>query len=331
MLDKNIIYEYFKNKHSTMKIKNNPIYSGIYGEMMGRPFEFAYHYIDKVINPENDRDIDPDKYALLFPVLRTGMYAKIHAETGKHFPTKLKGLEEFVYGKNSPHSFTDDTVLTVATMEALLEDSENPDFQKFYLKWVKAYPNAGYGRVFREWIVSDNPKPYDSLGNGGAMRVSPVAFTSNDILHVERLAELSARVTHDHPEGIDGAVAVAGAVFLAKRQFGKKYIHKYISGFPNYDMRRKLCDIRKNYNFYSEALKSVPESIICFYEARSSEEAIFNALSLAGDTDTMAMIAGVLAGTYYKDTKDYMVNFSRMRLPEEMLCILDEFEEKFIL
>ena len=313
-----------------MKIKNNPIYSGVYGEMIGRPFEFAYFYVEKVINPLNDKDIDPEKYSLLLPILRTGMYEKIHAGVEKYFPAKLKGLEEFVYGKKMSHFFTDDTVLTVATMDALLEDNENPDFQKFYLKWARAYPNAGYGRVFREWIESNDPKPYGSLGNGGAMSVSPVAFISNDILDVERLAELSARVTHDHPEGIDGAIAVAGAVFLAKRQFGKKYIHKYISGFPNYNMHRKLSDIRKNYNFYSEALKSVPESIICFYEARSSKEAISNALSLAGDTDTMAMIAGVLAGTYYKDTEDHMVGFCRMRLPEEMLYIIDEFEEKFI-
>lgn len=312
-----------------MKIKNNPIYSGIYGEMVGRPFEFAYFYVTNKINPKNDKDIDPEKYALLIPVLRTGMYEKIHTAIGKYFPEKLKGLEEFVYGEKSL-SYTDDTVMTIATMEALIEDRENPDFQKAYLKWARAYPNAGYGGMFRKWIKSKEQKPYDSLGNGGAMRVSPVAFVSDDILEVERLAEISARVTHDHPEGIDGAVAVAGSVLLAKRQFGKKYIHKYVSGFPNYNMKRRLEDIRKDYNFYAEALKSVPESIICFYEARSSEEAIRNALSLAGDTDTMAMIAGVIAGSYYRDTTDYMTGFCRMRLPQEMLNVIDEFENKFM-
>lgn len=297
--------------------------------MVGRPFEFAYFYVTNKINPKNDSDIDPEKYALLLPILRTGMYERIHAAIGKYFPTKIKFLEEFVYGGKTL-VYTDDTVMTVATMEALLLDKENPDFQKAYLKWVKNYPDAGYGGMFRKWIRSKDQKPYGSLGNGGAMRVSPVAFVSDDILEVERLAELSAIVTHDHPEGIDGAIAVAGSVFLAKRQFGKKYIHKYVSGFPNYNMQRRLVDIRKDYNFYSEALKSVPESIICFYEARSSEEAIQNALSLAGDTDTMAMIAGVIAGSYYRDTADYMVNYVRMQLPEEMKTVIDAFENKFM-
>jgi ADP-ribosylglycohydrolase len=192
--------------------------------------------------------------------------------------------------------FTDDTVLTVATAEALLGDG---DYSGAYRRYGRAYPNAGYGGSFYRWLLSEDAGPYDSWGNGAAMRVSPVGFamgTSDDVLEE---AARSATVTHNHPEGIKGAQATALVVFLARSGADKEDIRSEIECRLGYDLGRSLDAIRPTYRFDVSCQGSVPESLIAFLESTDFESAVRNAVSLGGDADTMACIAGGVAQAFY--------------------------------
>ena len=192
--------------------------------------------------------------------------------------------------------FTDDTVLTVAIAEAIL--SGRP-----YLESVREigrrYPGAGYGGAFIQWLHSDDPRPYQSWGNGSAMRVSPVgfAFTSED--EVLRQAKMTAEISHNHPEGIKGAQATALTVFLARTGIGKEQIRSRIAKEFGYNMNRTVDDIRPAYSFDVSCQRTVPEAIIAFLDSDSYEDAIRNAISLGGDSDTLACITGGIAEAFY--------------------------------
>lgn len=224
--------------------------------------------------------------------------------------------------------FTDDTVLTIAVAEAIL-------YQTSYIETIKTYgqryPDAGYGGSFMKWIYADDSKPYHSWGNGSAMRVSPVgwAFSTED--EVLQEAERSAAVTHDHPEGIKGAQATALAIFLARTGIEKDDIRAKISQRFDYDLDRTVDDIRPGYKFEVSCQKSVPESIIAFLDASSYEDTIRKAVSLGGDSDTLACIAGSIAEAYYKEIPADMVREVRDRLPEEFLQIIDLFYARFLM
>jgi ADP-ribosylglycohydrolase len=222
--------------------------------------------------------------------------------------------------------FTDDTVLTIATAEALLHDL---DYAAVYRTYGRRYPDAGYGGTFIHWIFDDQAGPYNSWGNGSAMRVSPIGWAFDGVEEVLTEAERSAAVTHNHPEGIKGAQATALAVFLARTGHDKPAIKQEIEQRFGYNLSRRLDDIRPGYRFDVSCQGSVPEAIIAFLEANDVEQAIRLAISLGGDSDTQASIAGGIAHAYFDDLSAVIETEVRRRLPAEMLVVLDAFAERY--
>jgi ADP-ribosylglycohydrolase len=195
--------------------------------------------------------------------------------------------------------FTDDTVMTIAVAEALARGGKALDYIDAMKKYGRLYPKAGYGGRFFQWLSSDNREPYNSWGNGSAMRVSPVGWRYETLEEVERGAKISAAVTHNHPEGLKGAQATAAALFLARTGQSKADIKAYIESQYAYNLSRKLDDIRPTYKFNESCQKTVPEAIIAFLESTDFEDAIRNAISLGGDSDTLAAITGGIAEAAY--------------------------------
>lgn len=219
-------------------------------------------------------------------------------------PIKTKNFEFWGAGC----TFTDDTVMTLAVADAILEHLRGTgDFKEILVnkmqEFGRKYPLAGYGKSFANWIYSECPKPYNSFGNGSAMRVSACAWLFDDLESVIQYAKMSAEVTHNHPEGIKGAEAVAAAVFLAKNKHSKEEIKKYIED-NYYPLNMKLNEIRQIYHFDVTCQGTVPQAIIAFLESESFEDAIRNAVSLGGDSDTLAAITGSIAEAYYGIPKD---------------------------
>jgi ADP-ribosylglycohydrolase len=188
-------------------------------------------------------------------------------------------------------NFTDDTILTIATADALMGDM---DFASKYRSYGAKYP-SGYGGLFRRWIYDENAGPYNSFGNGSAMRVSPVAWFEDDEQRVMDLAKRSAEVTHNHPEGIKGAQATAMAILWARNGKSQIEIVREIETTFGYDISTPIDDIREYYEFNVTCQGSVPEAIRCFLEADGFEDAIRNAISIGGDSDTLAAICGSIA------------------------------------
>jgi ADP-ribosylglycohydrolase len=192
--------------------------------------------------------------------------------------------------------FTDDTVLTVALADSLMHGAPYVRLLKQYY-W--AYPDAGYGGSFHEWAQSADSRPYNSWGNGSAMRVSPVGFACVTLDDVLTEARRSAEVTHDHSEGIKGAQAVASAVFLARTGQSKEQIKNYVERKFDYDLDIPLDEIRPRYEFNVSCQKSVPQAIRAFLESDNFEDAVRKAVSLGGDSDTLACMAGGIAQAFF--------------------------------
>ena len=191
--------------------------------------------------------------------------------------------------------------------------------------WGKKYPRAGYGGWFNEWIHSDFPKPYNSFGNGSAMRCSSVGWLLDDEESVLEEAKKSAEITHNHPEGIKGAQSVALGVFMGRNGSSKKEIKEKLEDLFGYDLSQKLEQIRPSYTFDSTCQGSVPQAIIAFLESTDFEDAIRNAISLGGDADTQACITGSLAEAYYKSIPAEIASFVRWRIEDDLLAVLDQF------
>jgi len=192
--------------------------------------------------------------------------------------------------------FTDDSVLTVAVARAILGDG---DYRKSVLEFGRRYPDVNYGATFKQWLLSTDHKPYNSWGNGAAMRVSPVGFAFKTVEDVLREATRTAEFTHNHPEGIKGAQATALAVFLARITHDKDDIRKEMTSRFGYDLKRNLDYIRLYYSFDESCQGTVPEALTAFLESTSYEDAVRNAVSLGGDSDTLACIAGGIAEAFY--------------------------------
>ena len=221
--------------------------------------------------------------------------------------------------------FTDDTVMTCAVAEAIMSGGAREDFIDALKKYGRMYPDAGYGGRFRKWLFTDDRKPYDSYGNGSAMRVSPCAWADDlksaagtGTLPVggRERAKLSAEVTHNHPEGIKGALATADAIFMCRFYFGgycldgekpinddpnecKRRVREHIEREYGYDLSTTIDEIRPTYRFDESCQGSVPQAIIAFLESEDFEDAIRNAISIGGDSDTLAAIAGSIAEAAY--------------------------------
>lgn len=223
--------------------------------------------------------------------------------------------------------FTDDTVLTIAVADSILN---NIGFAEAYHKWGNKYIDVGFSSRFREWLESDGLESRESQGNGSAMRVSPCAWVSDNLDEVLELAEKSAICTHNHPEAIRGAKAVALAIFLARKGSSKEEIKDNIEETIGYDLNKKIEEFRPDYQFSHSCLESVPEAIICFLESNSYEDAVRKAVSLGGDADTQADIAGAIAEAFYGGVPKELKEIVPRYLPEEMMVILNKFNEKYI-
>ena len=204
-------------------------------------------------------------------------------------PIKTK---DFPFFGDNCH-FTDDSVCTIAVADILLHDLPPAETMQ---KWCQRYPGRGYGGNFGNWIYADPPEPYDSFGNGAAMRVSPAAFLNRDDLEVALSATNKVtEITHNHPEGIKGARATTYAIWLAYRGVKPQTIREIIIADCRYDLTRTVDDIRPSYTFNEICQDTVPQAITCALESESYEDAIRNAISLGGDADTLAAIAGPIA------------------------------------
>ncbi len=227
--------------------------------------------------------------------------------------------------------FTDDTVMTIAVAEALLEvkDGTLPETAEALVnamrKWGRKYPNAGYGARFFRWLRMNDPEPYGSYGNGSAMRVSPAGWLYDTLGMTRRAARWTAQVTHNHPEGIKGAEAIASAIFMARTGSSKKEIREYIERAFGYDLSRSCDEIRPHYHHVESCQETVPQAITAFLEGNSFEDVIRTAVSLGGDCDTLTCIAGSIAEAFY-GVSIALEAECRKRLPEDMLAVLDRFD-----
>ncbi len=245
---------------------------------------------------------------------------------GSRYEFRLNRMKQTDFRLFHPKSkFTDDTILTVAIAESLLYEIP---YEESLKTWGNRYLNAGYGRNFKKWLKGEMTGPYGSYGNGSAMRVSPCGYlkTLEDALEE---AEKSAMPTHNHPEGIKGAQSVAAAIFLSRNGSSKDDIKEYIENQFEYDLSRTPDDIRPNYKFDVSCQGSVPEAIICFLHSNDYEEAVRLAVSLGGDTDTQAAIAGSIAEAFYQGIPDHVLHSTIPYLPDEVLDVVEQFNKRF--
>ena len=230
--------------------------------------------------------------------------------------------------------FTDDSVMTIAVAEAFLavtpemEDGiiRNRVIQKMQ-KYGRLYPYAGYGARFRYWLWDSHPQPYNSWGNGSAMRVSAVGWLFNDLETVRRMARLSADVTHNHPEGIKGAEATAVAIYMARTGSTKAEIKAYIEENFHYNLSRSCDEIRPDYYHVESCQETVPDAITAFLEGEYFEDVIRTAVSLGGDCDTLTCIAGSMAEAFY-GVPEELKEECRKRLPADLLEVLQRFDSR---
>ena len=218
--------------------------------------------------------------------------------------------------------FTDDSVMTVAVAQGLIAGQGDP--QKTFAEvryemrlWGERYPHAGYGGMFRRWLHAENPRPYGSFGNGSAMRVSAAGWLFDTLDKTLEMAKVAAEVTHNHPEGIKGAQATVAAIFLARTGHSKPEIRQYVEQTFDYDLSRTCDEIRPGYRHVETCQQTVPEAIIAFLESTGFEDALRNAVSLGGDSDTLACITGGIAEAFYGMPPE-LRRETLKRLPEEM-------------
>ena len=227
--------------------------------------------------------------------------------------------------------FTDDTVCTIAFMDYFLhaEKRDEKTATEYLHKWTNKYPDAGYGGRFWIWVHSDNPKPYNSFGNGSAMRISSVAWVAKDLDELKKLSDTVTGITHNHPEGMKGALVIATCIFMARNGATKEEIKEYAIkqypeiGFYDYEM------LRENYDFSETCQDSVPEAIYCFLISKDFEDCLRTTISIGGDCDTTAAMSCAIAEAYYKDIPSPLVDHVYKKLTKEMQMIVDEFTDKF--
>ena len=227
--------------------------------------------------------------------------------------------------------FTDDSVMTIAVAEALIDTIGQDDkaiksaLVNSLKKWGAKYPGAGYGGRFYDWLFSDNTEPYRSYGNGSAMRVSAAGWLYDTLEETRHYARLTAEVTHNHPEGIKGAEATAVAIYMSRSGRSKDEIKSYIIREFGYDLSRTCDEIRPTYHHVESCQKTVPEAITAFLEGTDFEDVIRTAVSLGGDCDTLTCIAGGMAEAFY-GIPDFIKAECSKRLPADMIMVLDRFE-----
>ena len=227
--------------------------------------------------------------------------------------------------------FTDDTVMTIAVAVGLIAgqgDAQKTfaDVQHEMRHWGRRYPHAGYGGMFRRWLRAEHPQPYGSFGNGSAMRVAAAGWLFDTLDKTLEMAKVTAEVTHNHPEGIKGAQATAAAIFLARTGHSKPEIKRYVEQTFGYDLSRTCDEIRPHYRHVETCQQTVPEAIIAFLESTGFEDALRNAVSLGGDSDTLACITGGIAEAFYGMPPELREETLK-RLPEEMQAAYELFRQ----
>lgn len=242
-----------------------------------------------------------------------------------------KSREFELFGKKC--EYTDDTVMTVAVAEALLDAGKDADEKTVkeklicsLKKWGKKYPYAGYGNRFKLWVLSDKSEPYGSYGNGSGMRVSPVGWLYDSMERTREVARWTAEITHNHPEGIKGAESTAAAIFMARHHAAFEEISNYIEDEFGYDLSRTLDEIRPGYHHVEDCMKTMPEAFTCFLEAGSYEECIRNVMYIGGDTDTLGAIAGAIAEAYWGIPED-LIRKAKEYLPDDIKAVVERFEK----
>ena len=219
-------------------------------------------------------------------------------------------------------TFTDDTVLTIAVADAFINKLDIPQTLKDY---ALRYPDRGYGGSFHHWVHADSLAPYNSWGNGSAMRTSAIGFLVKDETDLLAYARDYAAATHNHPEGIKGAQATAYSIFLARNGSAKEDIRKEITTWFGYDLSSTVDEIRPSYRFNESCQGTVPQAIIAFLDSDDFESAIRNAISLGGDADTLACITGGIAEAFYGQVPDHIARETYSRLPEEFIQLMNKF------
>lgn len=219
--------------------------------------------------------------------------------------------------------FTDDTICTVAIAESIMKKSPYKDS---LIKWCKQYNAKGCGGMFRKWIYKEDPQPYGSWGNGSAMRVSPVGWIAKDMYQCMKMAQESASCSHNSQEGVLGAQCIAACLFCAREGRSKEYIRTVLGRFYEGWDTKTLDEIRPSYGFDSSCQGSVPVAVLAFLESEDYESCLINAISMGGDADTLAAMAGGIAYAYYKEIPDYLIKFAESKLPDEILDIIADFD-----
>ncbi len=225
---------------------------------------------------------------------------------------------------------TDDSCMTIAVADALMKwKRDDGVLQQLTIQSMREigfkHPNMGYGFGFAKWLFNKESEPYNSWGNGAAMRISAVGWIGNSITEVKRLSYMVTAVSHDHIEGIKGAEATAVAIFMARTGKSKEEIAKYITD-NYYDWYSSVAELQANYSWDGSCQGTVPPALQCFFESESFEDAIRNAISIGGDSDTIGAITGAVAGAYYGIPKE-MIETARKYVPDDLLVIIDMFEK----
>ncbi len=261
--------------------------------------------------------------------------ALIGDTVGSIYESRSRNLKttNFPLFSNGSH-FTDDSVMTIAVADWLLHDSNRSQqgLEQSLVKWGREYPHAGYGGAFKRWLFQPEAKgspegtrhPYNSFGNGSAMRASACGWLAQSVEDALDLGRRSAMITHNHPEGIKGAQAVATAIYLARTGSTKKEIHRYLEGTFGYDLSRKCDDIRPTYSFDVSCQGTLPAALVAFFDSHDFESAVRLAVSLGGDSDTIACITGGIAEAFYREIPSTIVEEMHHRLPVEFWTIITE-------
>jgi ADP-ribosylglycohydrolase len=222
--------------------------------------------------------------------------------------------------------FTDDSVLAVAVADCLLNGL---DYVDTFHEYFAAYPHAGYGLRFYDWARSGNPRPYNSYGNGSAMRAPPVGHAFNSLEDVLAEAARSAEVTHNHPEGIRGAQATAAAVFLARQGETKQHIKQWVERTFDYNLSERLDAMRPAYRFDETCQGTVPQALIAFLESDDYEDAVRKAISLGGDADTLACITGAVAEAHYGSVPSHIATRALALLDDRLRGVVFSFCNRY--
>ena len=228
-------------------------------------------------------------------------------------------------------NITDDSITTMAISKALVSCKEDfSNLSEVTIKCLREFGRkkpAGYGKMFYEWLHSDNPQPYNSYGNGAGMRVSPIGFIAKDLYECKKLSRMITEITHNHPEGLKGAEAIAVCVWLARNGKSKNEIFEYVNNHY-YNLNFKLTDLQENYKWSSTCQGSVPQAIVCFLESENFVDAIRNAISIGGDSDTIGAMTGAIAEAYYGVPK-YLQIIAKWYCPRSMFKYIKKLKKKF--